>query len=53
MLNILTRWLRGYRGHRAAIKRVEHRIFQEDFVPYQLEKEFNWPDITELQHVQA
>ena len=52
MPDIMTRWLRGYRGHRAAIKRVGHRVFQQDIVPSPLSENFDWPDIHELLNVQ-
>lgn len=52
MPDIMTRWLRGYRGHRLSIKRVTHRLLQEDIVPSPLQETFTWPDVSELRRAQ-
>ena len=52
MPDFMTRWLRGYRGHRASIKRVCHRLLQEDIVPSPLEEHFIWPRMPDILQAQ-
>lgn len=53
MPEIMTRWLRGYRGHRAAVKRVAHRLLQEYIGPSPLQEDFTWPDIIEQRQTES
>ena len=48
----MTRWLQGYLGHRATIKRISDRILLEDIVPTPLQGHFSWPDISVLRKAQ-
>ena len=44
MAYIMTRWWRGYRGKRQAIKRISHVPHQRDIAPSPLSEQFSWPD---------
>lgn len=52
MPDVITQWLREYRRHKAAIKRVSHQILQDDIVPSPLSKNFVWLDTTQLLRAQ-
>lgn len=43
MADIMTRWTRGYRNKRSAIRRVTYRLMETTVVPSPNEEHFNWP----------
>ncbi len=50
--DIMTRWLRGYRGNQQAIKRVAHRLLQHDLVPSPSSDKFDWPSLRDVRKSQ-
>ena len=44
MADIMTRWWRGYRGERQAVKRNSHVLHQTDIAPSPLSEQLSWPD---------
>ncbi len=52
MPDIMTRWLRGYRGKRSAIKRVSHRILEHVLPASPLNADFITPSVTIIRDAQ-
>ncbi len=40
--DIMTRWMRGFRGHPRTIKRVSHLLIERDIVPSPADDDFEW-----------
>lgn len=41
--DMMTRWLKGYRGHPRAMKRIRHLLLELDTVPTTSDDDFSWP----------
>lgn len=52
MADIMTMWVRGYRGHSKAIKLVTHLFDQQDIVGQPLEPGLDWPTVSAIQNSQ-
>lgn len=52
MTGIVTRWLRKYRGHKAAVKRASHTPNERNIAPYCSDEDFVWPNINDVIHSQ-
>jgi len=52
MADVMTRWMRGYRGKRCAIRRVTYRILENAVVPSPESKDFEWPNFSQIRQAQ-
>jgi len=52
MADIMTRWLKGYRGKRLSVKRITTRLFEKDIVPSTEDESFEWISEDDIKKVQ-